>query len=67
MLERLRASTGWQLIDEDGYKQLQSHARLLDVTVEKASNNVKASNGDLVVAFVDVLKAGQRQPSCRGV
>ena len=54
------------MIDEDGYKQLQSHARLLDVTVEKASNNVESSSGDLVVAFVDVLKAGQRQPSCRG-
>lgn len=56
VLERLQASSGWDVIDHDGYNQLQKNARLLELTVE----------GDLVVAGVEVLKSGQKQNSCRG-
>eukprot|EP00290_Baffinella_frigidus_P005870 CAMPEP_0180138354 /NCGR_PEP_ID=MMETSP0986-20121125/12823_1 /TAXON_ID=697907 /ORGANISM="non described non described, Strain CCMP2293" /LENGTH=875 /DNA_ID=CAMNT_0022080121 /DNA_START=217 /DNA_END=2845 /DNA_ORIENTATION=+ len=44
VLERLQASSGWDVIDHDGYNQLQKNARLLELTVE----------GDLVVAGVEV-------------
>ena len=53
-LETLRRSSGWDVIDQDGYAQLQSFARLVQVSVES----------DLVLAMVDVLKNGQRQPLC---